>query len=249
MGVTSNANSIWRRHFSAGAAFAFNNALHFNGANSYVVGNVNSFGDTYTTRTLGSWVKWDTKATSMCVMGRSGIANRGWGIQSNSSGKIVIPQSINGTAGGGSSTMTITTGQWYYVGVLWNNAGATNADKLQLYIGTLGGALTQDTLTYYGTLAVANTSGLPMRFGALTAGTSWFDGWTDNSAMWSDKDIAHLTAHYNGGLGAAPDATNLTLDNRFDESNPSPTTVDETGTNIFTLNGFNYDALDGFGTH
>jgi hypothetical protein len=90
----------------------------------------------------------------------------------------------NGTAGGGNATgasATYTTGRWLHVALTFDGAGATDADKVKIYIDAL-----PETLSFSGamqTTLVSTTTSFCI--GARTDGTQEIDGKIDDVRIWS----------------------------------------------------------------
>ena len=228
------------------SSFSFLNAIHLNGANSSIVSN-NSSNYGNANNTVAGWFKMDSDTTGV-MLGQISNTNRGWGIGWIASGGVSngFVRCWNGPYGGaqyGQISGVNATG-WVHIGMAVNLAGATNADKMKIY---LNGVL--QTPSFGGTIVASGNLVTAIRYGADRFSTALFlDGWLDQWAVWSDFDVNHIIDHYNAGVGADAGATNLVIENKFNESNPSATTADTMGT-TWTLTNFNFDTNDGFGTH
>lgn len=229
-----------------GSAFSFGNALHFNGANSVVTGNVNSVLSGLSTFCMEFWFKNDTSAFGATgrylVNSINSAGSLGWGVAGISGGKkIRVPVSNGSVAYGEYTFSAIDT--WNHCRIVYDGNLSGNSNRLTMAVN--GVPIAFDLFS--GTIpATVGTSGVPIRFGRFVTTLAYYDGWLDNFCLWNDAVGSDTWA---GGAGAAPTTTNLIVYCKFDESNPSATTLDETGNNIFTLTNFNYDANDGFGAH
>lgn len=243
MSYNSNGRSVWQRWYGGGSAFSFGNALHFNGANSVVTGVVNSVLAGSATACTRFWFKNDTAtfgATFRILYGNLNSAtSQGWGFGGVPGTKDIRVYLCNGASVYAQYTMPSITVR-NHVAIFYNGGLSGNPNRLMMEINGSPVAFN----SFFGTVpATIGTSGQPIRFGRFSTAQYYYDGWLDEFCLWSD---AVGSDTYNGGLGADPVLTNLIRHCKFNESNPSATTLDETGNDTFALTNFNYDANDGF---
>jgi hypothetical protein len=224
-------------------AINWGNALHFDGTNDAVTGNVNSVLAGSASLCYEFWFKNDTAtfgATNRILFGTSNSgATAGWLVSALSGGKQITADIFNGGITRGIYALSDIT-VWNHIRVVYDGSQSTNATRLKMWVN--GVQITFDS--FAGTIpATIGTSGTPIIFGRFTIAALFFDGYLDNLCIWSNTTGSDT---YRGGLGDDPSATGLIVHCKFNESNNSVTTADETGNDTFSLTGFNYDANSGF---
>ena len=120
------------------------NALHFDGVNDVVdCGTMASVFENVSTYTVESWLMFENLSSSNSVFGkRLSDSQRDFVLQGSGS---TMRAMVSGGFGWPSGSLTTNT--WYHFAVVYNGGGATNADRLKMYInGTL------QTLTFSGTV-------------------------------------------------------------------------------------------------
>ena len=127
--------------------------LNFDGSDDYV-----SVADaaalTQSALTVSFWKKNTNAASNSRFVTKSSSANRSWSVESSDAGRniqfitssTISVESENGiTPNGG-----MAVGQWYHVVCVFNGAGSTNAERMQIYIN--GAA---QSITFSGTIPAA----------------------------------------------------------------------------------------------
>jgi hypothetical protein len=119
-------------------------------------------------------------------------------IQAHTSGAMYFDVD-NGTTNSYASlgTGTLSTGNWYHIVAVYNGSGATNADKLKVYIDNI-----QKTLTFSGTLpsrtGLTNTANFTI--GKMQS-TTYYNGNIDEVLIWNRSlSPLEVTDLYNRGL-------------------------------------------------
>jgi len=125
----------------------------------------------------------------------------------------------------------VTSGTWFHWAVVYDGAGATDADRLKLYIN---GNATPVALSFTGTIP-ATSSNLAGYGALLTGAADWFAGYMDEVRVWSvARTGAEINANYDVILDGS--TTNLVAAWRMDEGTGT-VTDDETTTYDATIDG------------
>jgi hypothetical protein len=177
--------------------------------------------DGVTTFTICGWVKKGV-LTNVAVVGSKGTSTTNQLYLTFQNGNIRCNVS-NGTNTYGDFTFTNDL-NWHFFSMVYDGSGATNADKLKLYIDG-----TQRTLTFTGTIP----STAPTNANSFTIGSYYPSG----TVVYSDFSVSHVTVHstaltdsnittlYNSGNGVKDASIVGTLINGWLFNEGSGTTI------------------------
>ncbi len=228
--------------------FAQNNCLNFDGTDDFVnIGNVDATNGA-TKLTVEMWANISTwKNQGVLFSRRSAHTNKLSLMEDFTTGAFIVLIANSNSVDVTFTSGAITLDQWFHIAFVYDGDGATNADKLKIYInGSLVGGV-----SYSGTLPATLGNDSPFMLGreALDADYTSFSGKIDEVRVWStartiteinDKlntsltgNEAGLLLYYNFNQGVAGgDNTGLTTLN----DNTLAGTYDGTLTN-FALTG------------
>ena len=181
-----------------GAPFANTKSLSFDGVDDYVsCGNITEL-NSATSLTISGWYKQTTLNQFRFFFGAGTTLSKLITCYTYTDGRMYL-DFRNGSTTYGSFlyNSVVNAGEWFSLVCVFNGGGATNSDKLKLYIN---GA--EQTLTYNGTLPTVMDSNLGdfiIGENTLFAGGEWL-GNIDECAFFSDaKTQSEITDIYNLG--------------------------------------------------
>ena len=171
---------------TAGMFAQGNNCLHFDGIDDFVnVGDVDALDGT-STLTIEMWVNietWGTWNTFFSKNDGDRIQFQLWPTEGDLA--VIVESPMSGHSGGYGYTQTqpVYTGEWFHLAMVYNGNGATDADRLKLYIN---GA--QQTLAFLMPDVPTTTpnTDAPVLLGAETVANPFgFNGQMDEVRVWS----------------------------------------------------------------
>lgn len=150
-------------------------ALSFNGTDTYV--NLGNFLSGVTQFTFVTWVKPTILGDWKGIIAKYIDDNHCVALQTNANGNISldVDNTVAGSNYGRTSTVNLTTGSWYHIAMVYNGEGATNDDRVKLYVNSITssitfiGNITSSTFTSTASVVVGtlNTSNLQTLNGAV----------------------------------------------------------------------------------
>lgn len=164
-------------------------ALNFNGTTQFAAVHTSSTFDILHGATAASfsiWLNRDTAGVNQALMHKSNDADTNWCFEltANSSDDFVWITSNGGSTAIGTVTTTLSASTWYYLTVVYNGAGAADADKIKMYIDG-----TAQSVTFSG---AAQPSSLPtiagshaFYMGQRGSSTLFLDGTLENGKIWT----------------------------------------------------------------
>lgn len=187
----SNLKGWWK----SDAGVRGRTAAYFTSANSEDLSRADEAVLKVTTKmSVAFWLKMAVGNTNRGIVGSWQTTNR-WTVSTEGSGKPRLY--FDSVSNYGESDAAISVGAWTHVVAVYDGGGATDADKVQIYLnGTLR------TLTFAGTIPTTiSTAGTPA-FRVASIGAAYMDGTMGNLALFGRAlSSADVTALYNGGSG------------------------------------------------
>lgn len=247
--INANANSIWRRHFSAGAAFSFGNCLLFDRVNDRGLGsNVNFLNGETKLSVLFWFKKSDTNVGDVCSKYPS-TNDKGFRIRWAAADKlqVLVPKNSGAFSLWTMDNSVVSATSWHLAGVFID----LDAGTVEIYIDTVLQAVTNTGGTAGTSFGTYTT--YPITVGVYrndaNAFSNYYGGYLDEMVLYAGSaDTTLQNDMWAGGTGGAPRAGH-SIYWKFNEDNPATTAVDEDGADDLTLQNFNYNASSGFLPH
>lgn len=187
----------------SGVAFANDFGMLSDGVDEYInVADITEL-DGIAAMTISIWIKQPNFSgnTTLISKWNPHASQSSWAIQTNTAGEFLMFIASAITDGGSNNGITtnaaLAVNTWYHVLIRYDGAGATNADRLKIFVDNV-----ETTMTYEGTIpATLTTSTAPVeigRFGDL--GRFWL-GNEDEVSIWTKVfDADERTEIYNNRL-------------------------------------------------
>ncbi len=182
-----------------------NNSINFDGNNDFIITDINEELNAVSEFTYETWIKVDEWKNWAKVMGKEikSIIELG-----DSNGEIYL-QVRNGGNTHGYSTSAVYKGVWTHIAMVFNGNGATNEDKLKLYLNGQ-----EKTLQYSADIPEKTIDiDFPFAIASRYNGQDMFNGSMDDIRVWTKAiDGATIKEWYNKSLESThPDFANLIL--------------------------------------
>ena len=190
--------------YGAAAGFTNEKSLLFDGVDEYVdCGTFTGF-DSVSAFTFSGWIKFNAVGKYQGVFIRGGNSSNWIQIRIETNDSIRIACRNGGTGDGVSASSLVTTGQWYHIAMVFDGGGATDSDKLKLYLDG-----SDISLTYSGTIpSTTSSTSAGLIFGYGNSPAYAFDGYMDEFAVFDYAlDSTQITDIYNSGTPTDLDNT------------------------------------------
>lgn len=230
-------NSLGVNNFR-GLSYNHMNCLHADGVNDYVSLSTVSFGAGFTALSFACWAKANASTittTARLFWAWNATFTSGWQVSLFGTNNLGVVISNAGVTYG--QCAIASPNQWHHYGFVFNGSLVGNSNRLKIYVD---GVLM--TLSFTGTIPIyigasGEVCGM-FRKGASSA--DYFGGSLDEVAIWNDADDNHIINHYNAGIGADADVSNLIRYYKMNSINPSTVCIDETGNDNGSLVNFSF---------
>ncbi len=171
-------------------------SLDFDGADDYVnMGDIQSL-NSVTAFTISGWIKQTDNGSYNRIFGKRNGDNNDIFFSSYLSKLYIEVGNGANTYGYWNNYSTISSGTWFYVTVVYNGSGASNSDKLKLYIDGVN-----RSMTFSGTIpsVTANLSGFNFNIGGTPpVAEPYFNGVIDEVRIYNRSlGAQEISTQYN----------------------------------------------------
>ncbi|MCX8194903.1 MAG: LamG domain-containing protein, partial [Candidatus Micrarchaeota archaeon] len=161
------------------AAGRYGRSLYFNGASyanttSNILNGASQF-------TFSVWINPSALGNWRGIISKYINDSNVTALQIHSDGSVYFDIDSGNNVNGYTSGGLITAGNWHHLALVFNGSGATNADKVKIYVNGV-----QRSLTFSGTLPSATVSNnAPLTIGGLNSSLNLYTGLIDEVKIWN----------------------------------------------------------------